>query len=363
MFQNINGDRKNMTDTTYEPSQGEIEFFTGRSIIQIKANPTPKPKEILGTGVLIQGSKACIYASPKVGKSVIATQLGLCCASGMSFLDVPVIQPCNVFYLNYEVDEHEMEQRILQIAEKIGNADYSKFKTLTLLGKDVPLIDTSVGLAKLVNILTINETQGFRVELLILDCRYKTMSKSENQDDNMKTWVRNIEELSQIFKFTLLVVHHKGKDTRGVGAGSNIFDRWINTSFEIRPHHWTSALSPSKERQLLIGGNYTPGIEKHIVLDFPIHVLGGDETWAHAVTKKQQAIDFILGTLTLGEIEEKELVDMAIAGGHTRSTFFSAIHDLQREESIKIKPDSTKGGRHNLIQLRSGLVLERAPNL
>ena len=122
-----------------------------------------------------------------------------------------------------------------------------------------------------------HNSQGFHVDLLIWDCRYKTFEKSENEDDVMKKWCRNREQLIEIWDFTPVIVHHEGKDTRGVGAVSSVFDRWINTAIRIVPRYWISPLMPSKERKVLVAGNYTLGCEKKVILDYPVHVFRNDK--------------------------------------------------------------------------------------
>jgi hypothetical protein len=341
----------NTTQSTVETRPEEMSRYRAKSIAEMQSNPAPVPEQILGEGVLIKDSKACIYAQSKVGKSIFATQLGLCCASGTPFLEIPVIYPCNVLYLNFELDDYMTEERILGIKSKLHLDAIPKFRKLTLLGEDVPLLDTNSGLKKTAEVLKVNDEQGFRVELLIWDCRYKTVQQSENQDDVIKKWCRNMEELIKIFSFTLLVIHHKGKNTEGVGAGSSVFDRWINTSIELKPHHWESALSPSKERLVIIGGNYTPGNEKSVVLDFPIHNIGGYEVWQKPLSKKELAMNFMISELQTGEIEQEKLMEKAIAQGYTRSTIFEAKGELERKALIRTKPDTTKAGRHNVIEL------------
>jgi hypothetical protein len=331
------------------PSEEEIEKYSGKSIEEMKEKPAPKAEEILGKGVLIKGAKACVYANAKVGKSIFATQLGLCCASGQPFLGIPVIYPCNVLYLNFEIDDRKMEERILEIKDKLKLERVPKFLKRSLLGEDVPLLDTDKGYRQVARIMEVNSFVGFPVELIIWDCRYKTVQQSENQDDVMKKWVRNMDELIKQFGFTLLAIHHKGKDTKGVGAGSSVFDRWVNTSIEIKPRGWNSALSPSKERKIIVGGNYKSGLEIPVVLDFPIHVLGGEEVWQKPLSKKDQVKNFILSILNGDSMAQEELEEKVTEGGHSRSTFFPALQELKMEGVILVRSDPTKPGRHNII--------------
>jgi hypothetical protein len=331
--------------------RAKVEKYLGKDITGILNNPAPEPIPILDKGILVKGSRACIYAKPKVGKSLFAVQMGLCCASGLSFLDIAVTQKVNVLYLNFEIDDYMLEQRIIGIKGKLMLDEVPQFRKLTLLGEDVPLLDTDAGLGKVYDILEVHNSRGFHVDLLIWDCRYKTVNKSEIQDDILKLWCRNMEELIKDFHFSPLIVHHEGKNTLGVGAGSNTFDRWVNTAIQIVPHHWQSALLPSKEKKVYIGGNYTAGYEQCVVLDFPVHCIGGYEVWQKSMSKKEKARIFILETLQDRAMPQEELERKAGAMEITRSTFFQALRELEKWQQIRSRQDPDKSGRHNIVEL------------
>ncbi len=277
--------------------------------------------------------------------------MGLCCASGLSFLDIAVTHKVNVLYLNFEIDDYMLEQRIMGIKGKLMLDEVPQFRKLTLLGEDVPLLDTNAGLVQVYDILNVHNSQGFHVDLLIWDCRYKTINKSEIQDDIVKHWCRNMEELINVWDFTPLIVHHEGKMTLGVGAGSSTFDRWVNTAIQIVPHHWKSALLPSKEKKVYIGGNYTAGYEQCVVLDFPVHWIGGYEVWQKSMSKKEKAMSFILETLQDGAMPQEELEEKAGAVEITRSTFFEALGELKKCRQIRSRQDPDKSGRYNIVEL------------
>ena len=332
-----------------------IELYTGRSIQDIIDNPTPKAMPIFDKGTLVKESKACNYGKAKASKSCFSTQQGLCIATGMPFLGVDVIQQQNVLYLNFELHQSIFEERVIEIMKKLGIQGIPQgFQYLTLLGQDVPLLDTSKGLGKVYDILRVQHEMGFPVDVLIWDCRYKTVSRSENQDDVLKPWITNMDELIKIFKITPIIIHHEGKQTLGVGAGSSVFDRWVNTAIQIKPHHWTSALQASRERRIIVSGNYTSGYEVETVLDFPIHRIGGHEIWQKPKTKKEEAEDIIIELLqnTPGhEMEQSELWAQAKERGVTKSTFNDAKRGLEALDWVNSEQHPVKAGHHNIIKL------------
>ncbi|MFC1988316.1 AAA family ATPase [Chloroflexota bacterium] len=345
-----------MTGTTKEGLDPQlIELYRSRSIQDIIDNPIPKALPILDRGVLFKESKACIYGSAKAAKSCFSIQQGLCIASGKPFLDIDVIQQQNVLYLNFELHPSIFEERIIDIKDKLGIRKIpQRFHHLTLLGEDIPLLDTSNGLIEVGNILQVQDEMGFKVDVLMWDCRYKTFSKSENEDDVLKVWVRNMDELIKNWKFTPIIVHHQGKKTIGVGAGSSVFDRWVNTATQISPHNWASALQASKERKIIISGNYTAGYEVHTVLDYPVHCVGGDEIWEKPKTKQQETMDLIIEILqsTPGnQLEQSELWAQVEENGITLSTFNNAKRKLTNSNLVKSEQNPNKSGHHNVITL------------
>lgn len=331
------------------------KLYLGKDIADIRRNPAPPGIPILGNGVLMRKSKACLYGGAKIGKSQLAVQIGLCCATGMPFLEILVKQPISVFYMNFEIADDMLEERILAIKDKLGIRETPpNFRKLSLFGEDIPLLDTMAGFKKMNEILEVQSGAGHPVDLLILDCRYKCFQCTENQDDTMKVWIKRVDELIKVWHIAVLIVHHEGKNTVGVGAGSSVFDRWVNTAIRFKPHHWIEPLLPSKEKKLTITGNYTDGLILYVVNDFPVHQLGGEEVWGqHQPTKVKQAEDFLLETLKAagGQMNQQDLEKKAKAKGITDSTFSKAKQSLERMSRIDSAQDPDTRGRYNIIRL------------
>ena len=245
--------------------------YRGRTITDINENPTPPPIPIIADGILTFDSQACIVAYPKVGKSLFSIQLGLRVAQGSNCLGLEVLRACKVLYLNFEIHESIMEERVKQVRGRIAISDVSNFRHLTLLGDDIPQVNTIEGKQILTDIIQTNTNDGFKPDVLILDNRWKITNGDPNQEANIKPLCLNLEEIRKMFApMTIIVVHHHGKGTTGVGAGSSSWDRWVNTAFDMIPHHWDGTeggLRPSNEVKVEIGGNYTAGRTLHLVRD------------------------------------------------------------------------------------------------
>jgi len=336
-------------------TNNQQDKYRARTIKDITERPTPPPIPIIADGILTFDSQACIVGNPKVGKSLFAIQLGLSLAQGGNCLGLEVLRACKVLYLNFEIHEAIMEDRVKRMRGRIAVSDVSNFRHLTLLGDDIPQVNTKEGKQKLIDIIQTNINDDFKPDILILDNRWKITLGDPNQEANIKPLCLNLEEVRKAFTpMVIIVVHHHGKRTEGVGAGSSSWDRWVNTALDMIPHHWDGTergLRPSKEVKVEIGGNYTPGRTLFLVRDKCNFWGGGNEVWQKPLTKQQEAQQFIIDELQDGEKAEADTKAKAIDTGIKDGTFEIALSKLKSRGMIFAKQDSTKQGRHNILEL------------
>jgi len=346
----------NSTDVLQcQVSNEQQNKYRGRTISDIMERPTPPPIPIIAEGILTFDSQACIVGSPKVGKSFFAIQLGLRLAQGGHCLGLEILRACKVLYLNFEIHEAIMEERVKHMRGRIAVSDVSNFRHLTLLGDDIPQVNKDEGKQKIIDIIQTNINDGFKPDILILDNRWKITLGDPNQEANIKPLCLNLEEIRKAFAPTvIIVVHHHGKGTVGVGAGSSSWDRWVNTAFDMIPHHWDGTeggLRPSKEVKVEIGGNYTPGRTLYLFRDKWNFWIRGNEMWQKPLTKQQEAQQFIIEELQDGEKGEANTKAKAIVAGIKDGTFEIALSKLKVKEVVLAKQDPTKQGRHNILEL------------
>lgn len=329
--------------------------YRGRTIKDITERPTPPPIPIIADGILTFDSQACIVGNPKVGKSLFAIQLGLRLAQGGNCLGLEVLRACKVLYLNFEIHGAIMEDRVKQVRGRIAVYDESNFRHLTLLGDDIPQVNKEEGKQKLIEIIQANINDGFKPDILILDNRWKITLGDPNQEANIKPLCLNLEEVRKAFPpMVIIIVHHHGKGTVGVGAGSSAWDRWVNTAFDMIPHHWQGTekgLRPSKEVKVEIGGNYTGGKTLHLIRDKWNFWVGSNEAWKKPLNKQQVAQQLIIEELVDIEKPEAEVKSKAINAGVKDATFEIALRKLKEEGIVLTKQDPTKQGRHNILEL------------
>lgn len=329
--------------------------YRARTIKDIIERPVDKPVPIIADGILTFESQACIVGSPKVGKSLFTIQLGLKLAQGSNCLGLEVLQPYKVLYLNFEIHQALMEERVIQQRGRIAVSDMSNFRHLTLLGDDIPQVNTDEGKQQLAQIIQTNRDDGFKPDILVLDNRWKIAYGDPNQEANIKPLCLNLEEIRKAFApIAIVVVHHHGKGTTGVGAGSSSWDRWVNTAFDIRPYDYEGTeggLRPSKEVKVEIGGNYTGGKTLYLVRDKWNFWIGGYEVWQKPLTEQQKAQRLIIEGIQEGIVAEAENKARAIEAGIKDATYEIALSKLKKARGVKTKQDPTKQGRHNILEL------------
>jgi hypothetical protein len=329
--------------------------YRARTIRDIMERPSAPPIPIIDEGILTFDSQACIVGSPKVGKSLFTIQLGLRLAQGGDCLGLTILRACKVLYLNFEIHNSIMDERVKQARGRIFVSDVTNFRHLTLLGEDIPQVNTDEGKQKLFEIIQANVQEDFKPDVLILDNRWKITNGDPNQEANIKPLCLNLEDIRKRFApMVVIVVHHHGKATTGVGAGSSSWDRWVNTAFDMRPHHWEGTeggLRPSKEVKVEIGGNYTGGKTLHLVRDKWNFWQGSTEFWKKQLNKQQEAQQFIIEQLQESPKPEAEVKAGAIAAGIKDATFEIAIRKLKNERIVLAQQDTARQGRHNILTL------------
>lgn len=345
----------NSTDVRDSQVANDTNKYRARTIKDIMEKPVDRPVPIIADGVLTFEAQACIVAYPKVGKSLFAIQLGLRLAQGGNCLGLEVLQPCKVLYLNFEIHQALMEERVIQQRGRLAVSDMSNFRHLTLLGDDIPQVNTVQGRQKLAEIIQTNIDDGFKPDILTLDNRWKMTLGDPNQEANIKPLCLNLEEIRKAFApMAIIVVHHHGKGTTGVGSGSSAWDRWVNTAFDMIPRGWDGTpggLRPSKEVKVEIGGNYTGGKTLYLVRDKWNFWVGGNKVWQKPLTKQQEAQKLIIEGIQDGVVAEAENKASTIEAGIKDATYEIAVGKLKKAGVVRARQDPTKQGRHNILEL------------
>ena len=199
--------------------------MTFRSFGDIVDQPTERPPSLVGGGLLDVGAKVIIGGPEKAGKSLLATQLAVCLASGQNWLGFKVYQAVPVLYIQLEISQYRLEERLIRQAGEHGSNIKEMLYSYTDFGFDL--------------VSTTNQTKLFsllhrsKAKVLILDPLYFLHNLDPNSEPDMAQLTRKLNNLLNYVEGLVVVAHHS-KDTQDLRArrpgqrisGSAVLTRW-----------------------------------------------------------------------------------------------------------------------------------------
>jgi hypothetical protein len=147
-----------------------------------------------------------ISAPAKAGKSILAMNLAISVASGNKFLDHFETIQKKVLYLQTEIGNFQLRQRL----ELSIPGDYTSFSENFLIANNRIPLDKKSGLEQLENFI-IKE----KIKVLILDPFYTLHTSKEDSSTEMAPILANIKEIALKYELLIVLVHHQGKRREG----------------------------------------------------------------------------------------------------------------------------------------------------
>ena len=202
-----------------------------RSFGEILDNPTARPPSLVGSGLLDAGSKVIIGGPEKAGKSLLATQLAICLATGQPWLGFKVPTAMPVLYVQLEISQPRLEERLL----KQGKRSASELRNSLFTYTDFGFSLNGANEAKLTAML-----QSTKAKVLILDPLYFLHDGDANSETDMAKLVRKLNGYLDLVSALVVVAHHS-KDTQDLRlrrpgqriSGSAVLTRWPDAIFTL----------------------------------------------------------------------------------------------------------------------------------
>lgn len=279
-------------------------------------------------------AKFSIIGKWKTAKSFLTLQAGLSIAAGKEFLGFKTTAS-NVLYLNHEISDEMFQTRIKDMNHVLGY-DVSRFKYLTITN-----LSLDIDSQELETILNLSISEGFPVEVLIIDPRYKAIKQDSNQDAVVNAFCTNLDKIIEKFKITVIIVHHSGTNTTSdkAGKGSTVFDAWLDAWIKIYPQQGNE-----KKRDL---DTWARDSEREVIpveFDYPIHKIAPyllDAKKLKTDITKKCIIDFIHN----GDKSEQETRYYVLGLGHTDYSFWRAKKELVEDKKLRILKGPGPGNR------------------
>lgn len=205
-----------MTDSEEQARSRSFPQLEDASTVLL--DPPPMAADLL-PGILRVGEKGILAAESKLGKTWLALNLAVACASAGEWCGIMVPRPIRVLYVNAELTRPSFFRRLSWMESRLGLDPSSVFVgVLNTRGWAGDLHDLAEEIAPLI------QSQGF--ELAILDPVYKYMGDA---DENKSLDVtRQLAALDNICELgcSVLYVHHHGK---GQVEGRKVIDRAVGS--------------------------------------------------------------------------------------------------------------------------------------
>ena len=282
-------------------------------------------------------AKYSVVAKWKAGKSFLTIQAGMAIAAGADFLGFKTTT-ANVLYINFEISEEMFQQRVQDMHHVLGY-DLSRFKYLTIT--DLSLDEHT---KELDEILTQSIAEGFPVEVLVIDPRWKAVKRDSNQDEVINAFCVNLDKLIERYGITLIIVHHEGVATKRskAGKGSTVFEAWLDGWLRIAPMKDLPRLreidiwSRDSERETIMAE-----------FAYPIHKVTS-RVIEEKKAKTEKVKECILEFLQDGDKPETEVRFHVLQKGHSQYAFYRAKKELDAEGRLHVGKAAGAGNRKTL---------------
>lgn len=272
--------------------------------------------------LVARGRAHSLYATAKVGKSLLLLYVAARAATGRPVLDHPGGAPVRVLYVDLEMTPADLRERLADMGfgpdDDLSNLVYYALPMLAPL-------DTSQGGAELVAL-----AQYHAVDLVVVDTLSRVLSGEENSADTLRNFARCTGTPLKAAGVAVIRADHAGKDAdrgaRGTSAKADDVDVvWKLTpkdrgTFTLTATHRRIAWVPevvNLERTAdplgwrLVDGSWPPGTaEAARLLDRLEVPLGAGRTIARRIVKdagEKVANDALAGALRWRRTEAERL--------------------------------------------------------
>lgn len=167
----------------------------------------------LAEPVIPRGRAIALYAPAKAGKSTIVLAVAAAVATGRRILGLHRAEPVEVLYLDYEMTQSDLQQRLLELG--YGPSDDMSRLHYALL-PSMPPLDTVDGARALLELVDRTAAQ-----LVVVDTFGRAVEGDEDSADTVRAFYRHTGLTLKARNVTYLRTDHSGKDTSKGQRGSS----------------------------------------------------------------------------------------------------------------------------------------------
>lgn len=270
------------------------------------------------SGLLPKKGKGMISATANIGKSLLAQNLSLAMACGItSVLNKFEISSARVLYLDLEMGESALKERFQKMTQEYPENLYIRYLPSMNLSdaKDRQLLESW-----LVNL---------KIEVLIIDPLGNAWVGNENEQQEVRGLTAYLNNLIENYGISILVVHHWRKATKEqssggqMAAGSYRFEAWLDC-------HITLEGLPSNITIICQKSRNAPRFNSFIAK------INNETLWLEFITdfEKKLGEDILVQLFEETGIERVSVSDLANLAEKKKICSRSKIYDLVKESTL-----------------------------
>ena len=260
---------------------------------ELLTNGAPDPEWLIEP-FLPAGRLVSIVAAAKAGKSLFLLEAALALATGKRFLDQRSGDPKRVLYLDYEMTENDLAERLEDMG--YGENDHSALTDsfAYYLSPNLPALNTPTGATQLLTLV-----EHHRPDLLIVDTLSRVFDGDENASETFLELYRLVWLPLKAGGITVVRADHSGHNDTARGRGSSAKGDDVDVAWTLKPtdngvklERGNSRVSWVPERiDILRNGDAGP----------PIHRMAAARGWPEGTAEWAALLDKLNAPANLGE--------------------------------------------------------------
>ena len=285
--------------------------------VEMIARPEPEP---LITGMLSANALGGLYGPSGVGKTTLATYLGICVTTGHNCFGAPVPEPGNVVHVLGE-GAGRFRAR-LAAAKRAQELDVDQPVGYFTLPEPIDLID----IGAVDHLIAV--TRPVSPRLVMIDTVNRNMRGNESSTEDMTAFVAGCDRLRAALSCTVLLLHHTGwDDTRE--RGSSVLRAAADTWMSIRDKDGMLVLRCDKQRDL----DHFSDIALRLAPAHGSVVIELDQSNGRELTDTEKAVLAVLAATGASKPDWAKAACSNVAAD--RSTVYRVIDRLVRERHVR----------------------------
>lgn len=255
--------------------------------------------------IVPRGRQVALWAVHKTGKSLITLEMAAAAATGTKRLGEPATEPINVVYLDMEMTEDDIHDRLVDLGYGPDtNLEHLHYYLLPAL----PPLDTPAGSAMLLELVARHQA-----ELLVIDTMARVVAGEENSADTYRAFYRHTGLHLKARGVSVLRLDHGGKDPTQGQRGSSAKGDDVDIVWQLRATDSGLELSRKAARMSWVPEKVSLRRHEQPALH---HTVDDELNWPHGTKDTAEALDKLGLSLTIPYRKAGEELRKA---GHTAS--------------------------------------------